>query len=332
MWRIGIIGAGDYGAQHAQAIAELENVEIVAASRTNASALAEFTQRYGGTGYADYRGLLADPNVDAVVIATPHHLHRETTVQAAQAGKHILLEKPMADSLEECRIIAQAVNEAGVKFMVGHVNRFAPAYHSAKQILLSGEMGEVVMGTATMQKFWFEPNRREWHLNRETGGGVWLTVGIHPLDRLIWLIDSPVVSVSAQFSTRFHEQNADDAGMVFLRHANGAAGCVVSVGYADGAPKHLTELVCTKGMMNIDYTEGVKIGRGENWHSVPESIPTGNWMHASLVEEWRQFVHALDTDGQTPVPAQAALHVMEVAFAAEESAHTQSEIKISPAQ
>ena len=287
---IGIIGAGSYGEQHAKAIAELNDVRLVASSRTNAQALNEFTSAFGGTGYMDYHDLLRDDAVDIVMIATPHHLHTDVTIAAARAGKHILLEKPLAPSRAECEAIVKAVYDSGVSFMVGHVNHFVPAYRVAKQIIEAGEMGEVVMGLATMQKYWMESNRRGWHLDRKTGGGVWLTVGIHPVDRLTWLIDSNVTAVSAQFSTRFHTQDSDDAGMAFLRYANGAVGNIVSIGYQTGAPKHLTELTFTKGMMNIDYTGGVAIGRDEVWRTVPESLPSNNWMHEALVEEWRQFI------------------------------------------
>jgi predicted dehydrogenase len=190
-------------------------------------------------------------------------------------------------------------------------------------------MGEVIYGLATMQKYWMEANRRGWHLDRSTGGGVWLTVGIHPLDRLTWLIDSPVTSVSAQLSTRFHTQQADDAGMVFLRYASGAAGTVVSTGYRTGAPKHLTELTCLRGMMNIDYTQGVTVGRDERWHTVPESLPQNDWMHEALIEEWRQFLAALEQGTATPVPADFAAHIMDVAFAAEQSSRQQREIAVS---
>lgn len=331
MWRIGIIGAGHYGEAHAQAIAELNGAVVAAASRTNAEALAAFTARYGGVGYTDSADLLSDPAVDVVVIATPHHLHTQIAIAAAGAGKHILLEKPMAPTLAECEQIASAAREAGVSLMLGHVNHFVPAYRVAKAILESGEMGEVVLGTATMQKGWMEPNRREWHLDRSMGGGVWMTVGIHPLDRMTWLIDAPVTQVSAQLSTRFYDQQADDAGMVFLRYANGAAGTVVSVGYADGAPKHLTELVCTRGMLNVDYTAGVQIGRGDVWRTVPESRPEGDWMQAALVAEWQGFLHALGASTPPPVPPDFALHIMQVIFAAEESSATRREVTIDPA-
>jgi predicted dehydrogenase len=329
MWQIGIIGAGSYGEQHAKSIAALDKGKVVAASRTNVQALAEFTAQYGGTGYANYRTLLEDPAVNVVVIATPHHLHTDIAIAAARAGKHILLEKPMAPTLAECHQIARAADEHGVQLMLGHVNHFAQAYQVAKTVLDSGEMGQVVLGTATMQKYWMESNRRDWHLDRSTGGGVWMTVGVHPLDRLVWLTGQSVTSVSAQFSTTFYPQQADDTGMAFLRFDQGAAATIVSVGYNDGAPKHLTELVCSKGMLTIDYNEGVKIGRGERWQTVPESVPTGDWMAEALTEEWRGFLAALDSGAKPPVDAEYALHIMEVLFAAEESSRTQHEIAIT---
>lgn len=169
MLNIGIIGAGDFGAQHAQAIAELDDLTVVAASRTNAAKLSEFTARFGGTSYTDFHDLLADPAVDAVVIATPHHLHTPVVEAAAAAGKAILLEKPMAPTLGECDLILAAVERAGVPLFVGHTNQFAPTYRQAKAMLDAGEVGDIVLGISTMSKYWFEPNRRDWHLDRTTG-------------------------------------------------------------------------------------------------------------------------------------------------------------------
>jgi predicted dehydrogenase len=325
---IGIIGAGSYGEQHAQAMAELSDARLVAASRTNEAALTEFTDQYGGSGYTDYRMLLADPAVEAVVIATPHHLHTAIVEDAARAGKHILLEKPMAPTLDECNRILSVVRASGVKLMVGHTNQFANAYRTAKAILESGELGELVLGLSTMSKFWFEPNRRDWHLDRETGGGMWMTAGIHCLDRLTWLVGSRVERVSAQLSTCYHDQQADDTGMIFLRYANGAAGTVVSVGYAQGAPKHLTELTCTKGMMNIDYVQGVTLGRDERWVTVPDSGGQ-RWMHDALVNEWRAFLNYVTQDTPSPVPGEYARHIMATVFAAEESSRLRREVDVT---
>ena len=327
---VGIIGAGWFGERHAEAMAALDDVRLVAASRTDPAALADFTARYGGRGYTDYTELLADPAVDAVVIATPHHLHTAPVEAAARAGKHMLLEKPMAPTLAECDRIIEVAAEAGVTLMLGHTSQFAPAYRLAKEMLDAGEVGEIVLGISTMSKFWFEPNRRDWHLDRETGGGMLLSAGMHCLDRLTWLVGSPVARVAAQLTTRFHEQAADDAGLIFLRYANGVAGTVVSVGYREGAPKHLTELTCTRGMLTVDYTSGVTVGRNGQWQQVPDSAGE-EWMHQALIAEWRGFAGAVRHGTEPPVTGAYGRHIMAAIFAAEESSRRREEIAVEVA-
>ena len=327
MFGIGIIGAGVFGETHAKAIAELSNAKLVASSRTNAIALEKFTRQFGGRGYLNYEELLNDRDVSVVAITAPHHLHAEMAVRAARAGKHILLEKPMAQNLDECDRILGAVSQANVALMIGFTSHFVRSYRIAKQLLNAGELGEIVLGTSTMSKVWLDPNRRAWHLNRETGGGMWLTSGIHCLERLTWLIDSRVEQVYAQLATRFHEQLADDVGLVSLKYANGAMGAVVSTGYRDGASKHLTELTCTKGTMNIDYAGGVTIGRDEKWQRIPDS-ESQNWMNEAIVAEWCAFLGSLEDKTATPVTGEFGRAMMQVAFAAEESSRAGAAISL----
>jgi phthalate 4,5-cis-dihydrodiol dehydrogenase len=326
MLGVGIIGAGHFGEKHAEAIAELDNVRLVASSRTNETALNEFVRKYGGRAYTDYRNLLADNAVDTVMIATPHHLHTDIALLAAKAGKHILLEKPMAPTLDECDQIIQDANEFGVKLMVGHTNRFLPAYQKAKEIIDSGELGEIVFGNSIMCKFWMESNRRDWHLDRDTAGGMWLTVGIHCLDRLTWLIDSSIQSVCAQFDTRSHDQKADDIGLIFLRYANGTMGTVTSIGYATGTPQNFAQITCTKGVLKIDKN-GVHIGRDEKWQQVSDSNVDNN-SHRALVNEWKAFIKAIQEDTEPAVGGAFARHIMAAVFAAEESSRMKQEIVV----
>jgi predicted dehydrogenase len=178
-----------------------------------------------------------------------------------------------------------------------------------------------------MSKFWFEPNRRTWHLDRTTGGGMWLTAGLHCLDRLTWLVGSPVQRVSAQFDTRFHDQNADDVGLIFLRYANGAVGTVISTAYKNGAPKHLTELTCTNGTLDISYEDGVRLGQNERWQTIPESVRPG-WMEEAMLDQWRAFIEAIENDIQPAVTGDYARHIMAVAFAAEESSRIRQEVSV----
>ena len=126
---------------------------------------AEFTTRYGGRGYTSAAGLLADPAVDAVVIATPHHLHTAAVEAAAQAGKHILLEKPMAPTLAECDRILAATAAARVTLMLGHTSQFAPAYRLAKTMLDAGELARWFLASAPCQNS---------GLNPIAGPGIWI--------------------------------------------------------------------------------------------------------------------------------------------------------------
>src|SRR5687767_4821251 len=108
---VGIIGAGAFGGEHARALAALSGARLVAASARTPARLDAFTSQFGGTGYTDYRALLADPAVDAVCIVLPNNLHAEATLAAARAGKAILVEKPIASTLADCDAIVGAVRE-----------------------------------------------------------------------------------------------------------------------------------------------------------------------------------------------------------------------------
>lgn len=324
MLNVGIIGAGDFGRAHARAIAQLDEVRLVAASRTRAEALDAFTEAFGGRGYTEYRELLADPRVEAVAIATPHHLHTAVVEAAAEAGKHVLLEKPMAPSPAECDRILEVVAQSGIGLMVGHTSHFVPAYRIAKELLAAGELGDVVYGSSTMTRPWMTPNRRDWHLTRATGGGMWLTIGVHVLDQLIWLVGDSVARVSAELQTRFHDQQADDFGVALLRFRNGSTATASCIGYQTGVFTFRTQLTCTRGLIGIDHDKGVFIGRDEVWQAVPGSA-CDDWMSEALVAEWRAFAHALRTGAEMPVGGAYARHVMEVAFAAEASSRQQRE-------
>lgn len=324
---VGIIGTGWFGSEHARALAELSQARLLGVCGASLESAQVFARQYGGRAYAQPQELLASPEIEAVLIATPHHLHTDLTVQAAESGKHILLEKPMAPSLDECDQILAAVKQAGVKLMLGHLSHFERPFLRARELLASGELGEPVVGQSSFVKFWMEHNRRSWHLERSSGGGVMLTAGIHGLDRLMWLMGSPVSSVSAQFATHFHTQQADDSALLLLRFASGAAGTLSSIGYAQGAPSFLLEITATQGRLRIDPQQGLFIGRDNRWQEVPHSL-VKDWPLEPLVEEWKSFMESIQQGREPAVSGGYARHVMEVIFAAEESSRLRREITL----
>lgn len=327
MLGVGIIGTGWFGSEHARALAELPQARLLGVCGASLESAQVFARQYGGRAFARPQELLASPEIEAVLIATPHHLHTSLAVQAAQSGKHILLEKPMAPSLDECDQIVAAAQQSGVKLMLGHLSHFERPFVRAKELLDSGELGEPVLGQSSFAKFWMEHNRRSWHLERSSGGGMMLTAGIHGLDRLMWLMGSPVSSVSAQFGTHFHTQQADDSALLLLRFANGAAGTFSSIGYARGAPSFLLEITATQGRLRIDPQQGLFIGRDNRWQEVPASL-VKDWPLEPLVAQWQGLIESIQADQETPVSGSYARHVMEVIFAAEESSRLRQEVSL----
>jgi phthalate 4,5-cis-dihydrodiol dehydrogenase len=328
---IGIIGAGHFGAAHARAIKEAHDLRLVASCRGNDDALAAFTAEHGGRGYTDWRELLDDKDVDAVLIASPHHLHAEMAIGAAKAGKHVMLEKPMAPTVAACDAINAAVAASGVKLMVAPLIHFALPCMAARRALEEGALGRPLVGSSWMIKLWMEHNRRDWHLRKATGGGMLMTAGIHALDRLVWLMDDDIVSVSAMLGAMFHDQEADDTALLGLRFAGGGIGQVQSVGYRNGAVTFAMDLVCENGTLRIDMDRGTMLGRDTIWTDLPGSFEP-NWMHNALVREWTAMRDAIAGDKPVPVSGAYGRKIIGIIEAANASNETRREHEIAGAR
>jgi len=325
---IGIIGLGFFADYHVRAAALVPGINVTAVSRRNEEALRAFCKIHAVKGYPDYYDLLKDESIDAVLIATPHHLHTHIVEAAAESGKHILLEKPLAESPDGVSRIIKAVNTHKICCMVGFSNHFTRANRIAKDIIDSGEIGEIITGTSIVSKYWMVPERRDWHLTRKTGGGMWLTIGVHMVDRLAYFTGSRISSISAILGTKFHDQDAHDTSSAFLRFKNGASGFVSAIGYNKGGPIEETFLVGSKGSLKINQRQGVSIGKNDSWSLIDGSGSTDPHVEA-LKEEWRVFNEYVETgeSGQY-VNMDFAVHIMDVIFAGERSYSEKREVGI----
>ena len=146
--KVGLIGCGGITRVHVDGWKQIpDRAQIVAVADVDRANAETRVEQWGAPAdiYADYRELLARPDVDAVDLALPHHLHKEAIVAAAAAGKHVMTEKPLCLNLDEAAEIAQAVRQSGITFMAGHNQLFFPAVQQAKQMILNGELGRVHM-------------------------------------------------------------------------------------------------------------------------------------------------------------------------------------------
>ena len=327
MLGVGIIGAGHFGAAHARALRSVNGVRLVAACRNDPVGLAAFAAEFGGREHLDYRDLLADPAVDAVVVALPHHLHTDAAIACAQAGKHIMIEKPLAPTVAECRLILAAAEKAGVVLMPGHTMRFTLPYLAARRLIDDGGLGRMRYGSSRMIKLWMEGNRRDWHLDAATGGGMLFTAGIHALDRLLAFAGRRATHVSAITATTFHQQKADDAALMLIRFGDEAAGQVASIGYADGAFISGDELIFDKGVLTVDFFKGVTMGREQKWQPVEKSIEP-DVAGRGLARQWQAFADAVVNRTVPPVTAEEGMHVVACIEAAFKAAAEHREVAV----
>lgn len=185
----GVIGVGIVGgAWHAQAYATLPGAKLVGVCDLNEQRAAEIAHKYGGARvYTDYRELLTDPEIKAVSIATPDHLHREMAVAAAEAGKHILVEKPLATTVEDAAAIVRAARRAGVKLAVDFHNRVSPPFAAAKLAVSKGDLGRPTYIYAHLSNTtWVATQMLPW---ASKSSALWF-LGSHIADLAQWLFDS----------------------------------------------------------------------------------------------------------------------------------------------
>ncbi|MCP3730033.1 Gfo/Idh/MocA family oxidoreductase [Sphingomonas sp. MG17] len=227
----GIIGLGLAGGIMAPIIAEHPGLTLAGAAETDASTRATFTADTGLPAYAEVCELLANPTVDFVYVATPHQCHRAHAVLAAEHGKHIIVEKPMALSLADCDAMIDAANANGVQLVIGHTHSFDPAIAAIRALIDSGRTGAPVsLAMWNFTDFLYRPRRPE-ELDSARGGGILYNQLPHQLDVARLIVNSPIRSVRAA-TTRLDPTRPTEGGCsAFVDFENGACATVVYSGY-----------------------------------------------------------------------------------------------------
>jgi predicted dehydrogenase len=204
--RVGVIGVGVMGSNHARVLAELPGVEFVGVADPDRIQAHSVAQALGCAEFPDCASLL-DTGVEAVTIAAPTHVHQEVALACIARGVHVLVEKPIASSIEEGHAIVAAARRAGVTLMVGHVERFNPAVQAIKDAL----RGEDILSIAITRVGPFPP--------RMSNVGVVIDLAVHDIDLIRWFTDSEIVEVQPQLSSAVAER--EDIALLQFRTASG---------------------------------------------------------------------------------------------------------------
>jgi predicted dehydrogenase len=329
MIRAAIVGLGRWGRSLVGAVAgKSEDIRFVLGTTRTPAAAADFCRDKGITLSDSYEAILRDPEIDAVVLATPHSLHREQALAAAAARKHIFVEKPIALDLASARQVADAARKAGVVLAVGFARRFHPGVAALRASAKDGRLGRVIamvaQHTTSTAQFVALDNWRA--TAEEAPGGALTAVGVHALDHMIELA-GPVRDVRCVTARNYPAGRSDDTTTVMLRFEGGATGllfCSVAT-----ATNFAFTVYGTQGLSEISrpdlsrfrFAPGATVAPTGLVPAPPDEIaefPGFDMLHAELTA----FAHAI-RDGQTyPVPIADVLHGMEVFDAIVRSAKT----------
>ena len=358
----GIVGTGVIAAIHADAIALLSktglsktglpktglpktglpktglpDARLVAVTDVDAGAAAAFAAARGCPAEPDLGALLARRDVEVVCVCVPSGLHAAIGVQAAEAGKHLVVEKPIDVSLDAADRLIDAARAAGVALTVISQHRFDPGLVELKRLLDDGALGRLVLGEASTK--WYRAqayyDSAAWRGTYAMDGGSLMNQGVHYVDLLRWCMGPPV-EVTSVCSTQAHQIEAEDTALAIVRFASGAVATILSSTAAfPGFPQRL-EITGTKGTVTVE--DGRIVGRalagglaapaasadpGQSAAADPAAVDVAS--HAAQLAD---LLDAVDTGREPAVTGQGGRDALEIVLAVYESSRTGRPVRL----
>ena len=328
MVKWGLVGCGDIsGKRVAPAIKAQEGSLLSAAFSPFEDELKNFIEKHGiSNGYTDIAQMLKKEDIQAVYIATPVFLHYDLAMEALKAGKHVIVEKPMAMTNEQCETMIKTAKSNNVKLGVAYFRRFFPKLAEVKRVISEGVIGDVIQ-IRILYHSWYNPlpqTSLNWRLVKKlSGGGPLWDMGCHKFDLLSDLIGNPV-SVFGKMDTLTHEYEVEDSCSAILEMENGAH-CLASFNWNSKVWSDEFEILGTKGKIIMDPCDSDSLivrlnnrvlkGMGKEETSI--SMSNHPNVHFPLVDD---FVKAIQKDTEPKVTGEKAIWANRILSAIEKSA------------
>ncbi len=315
--KIGIISCDHMHAEsYTEALKHIENVEISGIGEENEKKGKDFAQRHGIRYFKDYKKILSDKSVDAVVVCSANAKHAKMVIDAAKAKKHVIVEKPIATTIEDAQRMIDACKEHNVKLMVSFPVRYAPPIRRMKEIIDNKKIGKIIGISATnhgtMPGGWFIDKNL-------SGGGAVMDHTVHVVDILRWVLKSDVKEVYAKMGTLINDIPVEDCGLISMKFENEI---FATLDTSWSRPKSYPtwgdvtfEIVGTNGSIKVDafaqhgmlYADEMKYSKYVYW---------GDDMDYLMMKD---FVKCIEDDLPEPVTGEDGLEALRVALKAYES-------------
>nr|WP_321497952.1 UDP-N-acetylglucosamine 3-dehydrogenase [uncultured Methanolobus sp.] len=298
MLRVGVIGAGAMGKNHIRIYSEMPGVELAGISDIDRDLVESLAQQYNTKAFTDYKEMLAS-GIDAVSIVVPTKMHRQVAIDAIEAGAHVLVEKPIADTVENADAIISAAREKGRLVMVGHIERFNPAVIKLKEIIESGLLGKIV-SISTTRVGPYNPRIRDV--------GVILDIGVHDIDVISYLYGSDVNQVYAVAGADIH--SFEDHATIHMRLDHEFSG-LVEVNWLTPHKVRKLTAVGVGGVAYLDYMDQTVELHDSGWirkAKIEQKEPLRN--------ELEYFIDCINTGRQPNPSGTDGKHALKVSLAA----------------
>ncbi|NJE05725.1 Gfo/Idh/MocA family oxidoreductase [Thermococcus sp. M36] len=308
MLRVGVVGVGNMGYHHARAYSELARdgkVELVGVADANFERAKEVAKKFDTIPYADYKKL-AKEKLDAVTIAVPTSIHKQVALEFIEAGTSVLVEKPIADTIENAEAILRAAEEKDVTLMVGHIERFNPAVLKLKEKIDEGLLGKIVTISA---------KRVGPMAARIRDVGIIIDLGVHDIDVISFLFGEPVRTVYAKAGNVVHPAGVEDHALITLGFDDGSG--IVETNWLTPHKTRTLTVVGTAGIAYVDYIDQTL------------KIYNHEWIREAKIEkreplknEIEHFIECVEHKKRPITDGKAGLHALKVAIKALESARS----------
>lgn len=331
----GIIGCGMIAQLHVKAIQKMPSGAVLGVYDPVTENARAFAERYQCKVYLSLKEMLSDEELDIINICTPSGSHAELAIAAAHAGKHVIVEKPLAIHGKDAREVVRAQKESGVKICVISQLRFSPGAQALRTSLRQGQLGKMIMGSLSMRYYRSEEYyqnggwRGSWSAD---GGGALMNQGIHGLDLLCYIC-GPVVSAHAFYKTLRHDIEVEDTLCAILEFENGALGTVeASTAIKPGSPRkiqiggtqgsaELTEDAITQWKVDAPLPDG-----GERWQMDAANDPAALDVKGHLLQ-FENLLAAVEGREELLVDAAAGCSTVELVLGIYESARSGNTVK-----
>ena len=332
--RVGIIGCGKIAqVRHIPEYAANPHAEVYGFYDINQVRAEELAKKHGGKAYASYEELLADPTIEAVSVCAANHAHAEISIAALKAGKHVLCEKPMAISLEECEAMVAAAKESGKYLMIGQNQRLAKAHSKAKELIEQGAIGKVltfrtIFGHGGPETWSVDPGKNVWFFDKTKAAmGAMADLGIHKTDMIQYVLGSKIVKTQAVLTTLDKRDatgsliGVDDNAICIYQMENGVIGTMTASWTYYAAEDNTTVIYGTNGELRLyddpKYSVQQINADGTRVDYQIDQIQTNDNQTASGIIDL--FVKSLVENTPPEISGENVLHAMKAVFASIES-------------